>query len=69
MVKLNRPDIVRRKASDAVVVGAVILGETPTLTTSFQISLSACKDNGEAFEARGGGALRMVRLFSWFPLT
>jgi len=41
LLKLNRPDIVRRKASDAIV-----------------ISLSACKDDGEAYEAGGGGALR-----------
>ena len=59
----------QRKASDAVVVSAVLLGKTPTLTTSFQISLSACKDNGEAFEAGGGGALRRVRLLASSPLS
>jgi hypothetical protein len=64
---MNRPDIIQRKASDAVVVSVVLLGKISTLTTLFQISLSACKDNGQAFEAGGGGALRRVRLYSWFP--
>ena len=63
MVEQNRPDIVQRKKSDAVVVSAVFLEETPTLTTSIQISLSACQDSNEAYEARSGGALREVSLF------
>jgi hypothetical protein len=64
VLKQNRPDIIWRKASDADVVSAVLSDETPTLTTSLQISLSACKDGGKAYEVRGGGALREVSFFS-----
>ena len=65
-LKATKPMVVHLKSSDADVVGAVLSGETPTLTTSFQISLSACKDNGNAFETRHGGAMREVSLFSRF---
>ncbi len=52
---------VQQKSSPADVVSAVLSGETPTPTTSFQISLSACMDSERAFEVRaGGGALRKV---------
>ena len=69
MLKQNRPDIVPRKASEAVVVSAVLSDETPTLKTSIQISLSACGDGGRAYEIPGGGALRQVGLFSWFATS
>ena len=61
---MNTPDIVELKGSEADVVSAVLSGGTLTLTKSFQISLSACKDNGEAYEAGDGGALRMVGSFT-----
>ena len=66
MLEWNRPDIVQRKKSDAVVVSAVLSDETPTLKTSIQISLSACKDGHRAYELHNGGALRLVGLFSRF---
>ena len=66
MLKKNWPDIIQRKKSDAVVVSAVLSDETPTLKTSIQISLSACKDSRKAYEMPGGGALRLVGLFSLF---
>ena len=66
MLKQNRPDIARWKASKAVVVSAILSDEILTLKTSIQISLSACGDGGMAYEMPGGGALRQVGLFSWF---
>jgi len=60
VLKYYDPIVAQHKSSPADVVSAVLLGEGPTLTTSFQISLSACKDNERAFEAREGGALRQV---------
>jgi hypothetical protein len=65
VLKRNRLDIVRRKTSKAVVVSAISWDEIPALTTSLQISLSACKDGSEAYEVRGGGALREVGSFNW----
>ena len=59
-LKPSNRAIVQRKSSEADVVSAVLSGETPNLTTAFQISLSACKDSERAFEAREGGALRKV---------
>ena len=59
-LKPSNPAVVQRKSSEADVVSAVLSGETPNLTTAFQISLSACKDSERAFEAREGGALRRV---------
>ena len=67
MVQLNRPDIVQREKCSAVVVSPVLLDETPTLTTSIQISLSACHDSSSAYEVRDGGALREVSLSGKFP--
>ena len=52
------------KRSEADVVSALLLVVTPILTTSLQISLSACKDGSKAYEVSGGGALREVSLFS-----
>ena len=66
MLKQNRPDIVQRKKSDAVVVSAVLSDDAPTLTTLIQISLSTCQESGRAYEVRGG-ALREVSLFGRFP--
>ena len=54
--------VIDLKSSKADVVSAVLSGETPTLTTTFQISLSACKDSERAFEAHDGGVLRTVRV-------
>ena len=67
VVELNRPDMIGRKKSDAVVVGAVLLDKTITLKT-IQIPPSACQDGGRAHEVRGGGALREVSLFGRFLL-